>query len=169
MRLTEHSTSQYPACVGVDDRVTVAVSEDRDRAGRIVADAGQGEQGLDVARHDPAVPLGDLDSRPEQPERATRVSEIGPLVHDFRGRRRGHRRGCGPAREPRLEVRDDSGDRSLLKHEFADQDAPRAELVMELRSAPRQVSSGRSIPRRQVRYDIGRGLRSGHPSSVREP
>ena len=96
----KHS-GQDPSDIAVNGGNGQSVSDAQDRPRRVIADAGQGEQGLDVAGHDAIVAVADLRRRSVQPERAARVPEVCPHAHRLRGgvgREIGGRR---PALEPR--------------------------------------------------------------------
>ncbi len=157
LRTTLDGSGEHAPGVRVDDGMPVAVREDRHRARGVVADAGEGEQGVDVAGDDAVVAVADLHRRPVQPEGAARVSEVRPLGHGVARGRGGEVGRGGPAGQPGLEVRDDAGDGGLLQHELAHQRAPRSEPG----TPPRQVARCVAIPVDE------RSGESWHPSSLR--
>lgn len=75
----------HPARVRVHDRMPIAVREDRDGARRVVADPGQREQLVDVARNDALVNIADLGGRAVQPKRTARIAEVRPAGYGLRG------------------------------------------------------------------------------------
>ncbi len=154
LRAAVDRAGEHAAGVRVDDRMPVAVGEHRHGARRVVADAGQGEERVHVARHDPVVPVADLDGRPVQPQRAPRVAEVRPLPDRLRrGVCRERRRGR-PAVQPRFEVGDHAVHRRLLEHELAHQHTPR----IEARAAPGQIACAAAVPGDQRGREIGHAV-----------
>ena len=64
---------QHAADVGVEHGMPLAEREAGHGRGGVAADARQGQQGVDVGRHRPAVPRGHDGGRLVQPQRAPRV------------------------------------------------------------------------------------------------
>jgi hypothetical protein len=121
------------------------------RRGRVGADPGQRAQLTDRGRDLASVPRCNYLGARVQPQRAPRVSQPAPLPDRVArgGRRKGGR--SRPPCQPSLVGGQDPGHRSLLEHEFADQDRPGAGS----RSPPRQVSRVSGVPAGERRLESG--------------
>ena len=164
LRASADRPREDAARVGVDDGMPVAVGEHGDGTGGVVADPGQGQQIVDIARNDAVVTAVDLDRRAVEPQRASRVAEVRPLRDRCGGRVGGQCGGRRPSGEPRLEVGDDARDGRLLQHELAHERAPRPETG----AAPRQIARGPAIPRDERRCEVGHDAslrRAEHPAT----
>ena len=106
-----HDARLDAADVGVDDDRAVAEREGRDGGRGVVADPGQGPQLGLVARHHPAVPLGDGGGALVQAQRPPRVAEPAPGPDHLAGRLAREVGRGRPALHPLAPDRLDPGDR----------------------------------------------------------
>ncbi len=117
-----------PAHVRVQHGMPLPVGEGGDGGGRVLADAGQGQQLGVVGRHVTAVPFRYGDRGAVQPQRAARVAEPAPGADGLAGRLRGQVGGARPAGQPLLVDGQHAAHRRLLQHELTDHHPPRAGL-----------------------------------------
>src|SRR5690606_732976 len=78
-----HGAGDHAPHVRVHHRGALAVGEGGHRAGGVLADTGQGQQGFHVGGHDVPVLGGDHRGRLVQPHGAARVAELAPRAQHF--------------------------------------------------------------------------------------
>jgi ATP-dependent Clp protease ATP-binding subunit ClpC len=155
-----------PAHVGVEDRMPLAEREACHRRGRVRADAGQREQGVDRGGDLPTMPLADHPCRAVQAECAAWVTQPAPLPHRVGGRGLGQRGWGRPPRQPRLVGGQHPCHGRLLQHDLADQHLPGSGGG----PAPGKITRVRRVPAQDRRnLPAGRACLAAPWAALRRP
>ena len=111
--------------VAVENRAPFAGGERRDRRRGRAPDAGQRDQGFEVARKFAAVRLHHLSRREVEIARAAVIAEPAPQREHVVDTGMGERAHIGKARDEALVIRNDDRDLRLLQHDLREPDAIR--------------------------------------------
>jgi hypothetical protein len=132
---------KHPRDVGVEDRGTLAEGETAYRAGRVRADAFEGEESRLVGGEFSAVPFDRLPGDRVQTARTDVVSEWPPRLRDVRFVCLGERRKGWILRQPFVVLGQHAIDLRLLQHHFRHKDVVRIAGL-----PPRQVAAVSAVP-----------------------
>ena len=136
--------------VAVEDGGGVIEGDGDDGAGRVAADAGQGEPAFEVGGQGSVARLDDLTRGRVEVPGATVVAKALPELEDLVRRRMGEGPDVRELGHPASPVGNDGRDLRLLEHGLRDPDR-----VGVQRATPREVPCGASEPFHEDRGDVG--------------